>query len=57
MIQPYIQTPYNAAYLWSSDFFLLPLWVADYNVNQPESTGPWDSWDGFQYSDRDGYRE
>ena len=43
---------YNAAYLWSSDFSSYPLWVADYNVNQPESTGPWDSWDGFQYSDR-----
>lgn len=26
--------------------------MADYDVNQPESTGPWDSWDGFQYSDR-----
>ena len=43
---------YNAAYLWSSDFSSYPLWVADYDVNQPESTGPWDSWDGFQYSDR-----
>ena len=39
-------------YLWSSDFSSYPLWVADYDVNQPESTGPWDSWDGFQYSDR-----
>ena len=34
------------------DFPPHPLWVADYDVNQPESTGPWDSWDGFQYSDR-----
>ena len=29
---------YNAAYLWSSDFSSYPLWVADYDVNQPEST-------------------
>ncbi|MCD7990454.1 MAG: LysM peptidoglycan-binding domain-containing protein [Clostridia bacterium] len=43
---------YNAANLWNSGFSSYPLWVADYDVNQPESTGPWDTWDGFQYSDR-----
>ena len=42
---------YNAAALWNSGFSSYPLWVADYDVNQPESTGPWDTWDGFQYSD------
>ena len=43
---------YNAAYLWNSGFSSCPLWAADYDVNQPESTGPWDSRDDFQYSDR-----
>jgi len=43
---------YNAAYLWNSGLSSCPLWAADYDVNQPESTGPWDSRDGFQYSDR-----
>lgn len=48
---------YNAAYLWSSDFSSYPLWVADYNVNQPESTGH--GIPGTVSSTRtgDGYRE
>lgn len=43
---------YNAASLWDSSFSAYPLWVADYGVTQPESTGPWTTWDGFQYTDR-----
>ena len=48
---------YNAAYLWSSDFSSYPLWVADYDVNQPESTGH--GIPGTVSSTRtgDGYRE
>ncbi len=29
-----------------------PLWVADYGKSEPESTGEWKSWSGFQYTDR-----
>lgn len=27
-----------------------PLWVAEYEVEEPESNGKWDTWIGFQYS-------
>ncbi|OOO00101.1 MAG: hypothetical protein ATN35_09085 [Epulopiscium sp. Nele67-Bin004] len=27
------------------------LWIAEYGVTEPKSTGNWDTWDGFQYSD------
>ena len=29
-----------------------PLWIAEYDVNLPSSTGNWDEWIGFQYSDK-----
>ena len=29
-----------------------PIWVADYFVDEPENNGKWDSWVGFQYSDK-----
>lgn len=29
-----------------------PLWIAEYDVNIPSSTGNWDEWIGFQYSDK-----
>lgn len=29
-----------------------PIWVADYFVNEPENNGKWNTWVGFQYSDR-----
>lgn len=29
-----------------------PLWIAEYDVNIPTSTGNWEEWIGFQYSDR-----
>lgn len=29
-----------------------PLWVAHYGVNTPGSNGVWDSWVGFQYSEK-----
>lgn len=28
-----------------------PIWVAEYDVEQPEDNGKWDTWIGFQYSD------
>ena len=30
-----------------------PIWVADYFVNEPENNYKWESWVGFQYTDRD----
>lgn len=29
-----------------------PIWVADYFVDEPANNGKWDSWVGFQYSDK-----
>jgi len=29
-----------------------PLWVADYYRSEPYSTGQWETWAGFQYTDR-----
>lgn len=29
-----------------------PLWVAEYGVNEPQNNGKWDTWVGFQYTDR-----
>lgn len=42
---------YDASAVFDSSFTEYPLWVADYEVTQPESTGAWSSWSGFQYSD------
>ena len=41
----------SAEYLWDESLKAYPLWVADYGVARPGSTGHWDSWVGFQYSD------
>ncbi len=29
-----------------------PIWVADYFVDEPEDNGKWETWVGFQYTDR-----
>lgn len=42
---------YDVEAEWNSSFSEYPLWVADYDVSQPESIGSWDTWSGFQYSD------
>lgn len=42
---------YDVSAVFDSSFTEYPLWVADYDVMQPESTGAWSSWSGFQYSD------
>lgn len=28
-----------------------PLWIAEYDVEEPQNNGKWESWIGFQYSD------
>ena len=43
---------YDAASVWRSSLTDYPLWVADYDVEEPYTTGGWSSWSGFQYSDR-----
>ena len=43
---------YNAAYTFSKDLASkYPIWVADYFVSEP-GNGNWDTWIGFQYTDR-----
>ncbi len=43
---------YDAESVWKSSLKKYPLWIADYGVKKPYTTGGWSSWDGFQYSDR-----
>ena len=43
---------YNAAYTFTKELALkYPIWVADYYVSEP-GNGNWDTWVGFQYTDR-----
>lgn len=43
---------YNAAYTFNKELALkYPIWVADYYVSEP-GNGNWETWDGFQYTDR-----
>ncbi|MFI3325601.1 MAG: GH25 family lysozyme [Clostridia bacterium] len=37
--------------VWNSSLSKYPLWVAEYDVSEPSSTGDWSEWIGFQYSD------
>lgn len=41
----------NVENLWKHELSSYPLWIADYSVDQPTTTGFWRTWDGFQYSD------
>ena len=44
---------YNARTVFSRELAsLYPLWIAEYDVNVPTSTGNWEEWIGFQYSDK-----
>ena len=42
---------YNVGSIWSNALTKYPLWVADYGVSQPKTTGSWSEWMGFQFSD------
>lgn len=43
---------YNARNTFSSELAKkYPLWIAEYGVSSPTSTGNWSSWIGFQYTD------
>lgn len=44
---------YNASETWDWNFAQFPLWVADYDAEEPYVTSNiWRSYAGFQYSDR-----
>lgn len=39
----------SAAYRWDVALTRYPLWVAEYGVSEPSTTGHWPGWVGFQY--------
>ena len=43
---------YDIASVWRDSLKKYPLWVADYGVSEPYTTGGWGSWAGFQYDDK-----
>lgn len=43
---------YDAETVWHSHFKDYPLWIAEYGVREPRSTGGWHTWAGFQHSSR-----
>ena len=43
---------YTASNIWDGENTNYPLWVADYDVESPTNNGTWDSWAGWQYTDR-----
>lgn len=44
---------YNARTVFSRELAsAYPLWIAEYGVSVPTSTGNWEEWIGFQYSDK-----
>lgn len=44
---------YNARTVFSRELAsAYPLWIAEYGVSAPTSTGNWEEWIGFQYSDK-----
>lgn len=44
---------YNARTVFSQELAnQYPLWVAEYGVSEPQNNGKWNTWIGFQYTDR-----
>jgi len=41
---------YSARTIFDTSLTKYPLWVANYNVNQPLSNGKWNTWVGWQYT-------
>lgn len=39
----------SAADLWDPELTHYPLWIAEYDVSEPSTTGRWPGWVGFQY--------
>lgn len=42
---------YAASYIWKEEIAKYPLWIAQYEVNEPENNGTWNNWVGWQYTD------
>ena len=42
----------NASSIFGGELTKYPLWVAQYEVNEPTPNGNWDTWVGWQYTDR-----
>lgn len=43
---------YDARTLWGKALTRYPLWIADYGKSAPSDLGPWERWEGFQYTDK-----
>lgn len=44
---------YTAAELLTEDLAVYPLWIAQYDVEEPALGGAWETWAGWQYTDMD----
>lgn len=42
---------YGANNTWSGEITNYPLWIAQYEVNEPQNNGNWESWAGWQFTD------
>ncbi len=42
---------YDAMYIFEGEVTNYPLWVAQYEVSEPQNNGKWSSWVGWQYAD------
>lgn len=43
---------FTAKTIWDGENTNYPLWIAEYEVEEPENVGTWESWTGWQYTDR-----
>ncbi len=41
----------NAARVLGEEFAVYPLWIAEYDVDEPTMNHPWETWAGWQYTD------
>lgn len=52
-VTPAIYTgAYKVEVVWDTALAAYPLWIAEYGVDEPETTGAWKEWSGFQYTDK-----
>lgn len=42
---------YNASDVLEADLAVYPLWIAQYDVQEPDRNNPWGDWVGWQYTD------
>ncbi len=43
---------YNASAYFTEEFTAWPLWIAQYHVTRPDTDNPWETWVGWQFTDR-----